>query len=414
MNETEHNPQRQGKKIIKKYILHQKVNPRLLGVELFNKQLVTPYEAYLSCKLIFKKDIQSLMELEQVAKRIQEAWTEKNDTLLIKKINIFTSPAYIVLTFTIGFFEQEQVRSLRVLKECAKELIETNDEFIKQEQDAHFKRKEEEIYGILEKCSQLTKKMEGLEDRLIKNESIVLGSGELLKNELTKVSQTIKAQMDQAEHKMKDIQKHSEDKKQEAVEKPVHVETGAQKKNIVSKKSPPVQKFSLNPSRQQQIKLEIKGRVPIRLVKKDIVKRESIKKNVLKKPVSQVELEVLKCFTTESEELSKKRMIPKKQFLILKEKVEFIDYLWMLLEIEGKEEIIVAGKLSCRELIKELGQFMEAVEKVAVGPTIFNYWVYCSQELLVKLEGYAALKNLLSSSLKLSNESINTILINEA
>ncbi len=103
-------------------------------------------------------------------------------------------------------------------------------------------------------------------------------------------------------------------------------------------------------------------------------------------------------------------MIPKRQFLDLKAKVEFIDYLWMLLELEGKEEIIIAGKLSCRELIEELGQFMEAVEKVAAGPTIFSYWVYCSQELLIKLEGYAALKEFLSSSLRLSNN----ILISEA
>ncbi|MBO0441808.1 hypothetical protein [Candidatus Enterococcus ikei] len=404
MNETEHNPQKQGRKIIKKYILHQKVNPRLLGVELFNRHIATPHEAYLSCKLIFKKDVRSLRELEQIAQKIQETWTEKNDELLINKINVFTSPAYIVLTFTIGFFEQEQVRLLRTIKEYVKELIESYDNIVKQEQEAEFKRKEAEIDGILEKCSQLTKKMEGLEDRLIKNESIVLGSGELLKNELTKVSQTIQEQMTQAEYKMKDIQKHSENKEYTIMEtKPIEETADVVKKNS------PVPKLTLKQSKQVSKGLKIKNGMPIRLAQKPVLKRNTTKTSTFKGPVSKFELAVLKCFT-ESEELSKKRMIPKKQFLLLKAKVEFIDYLWMLLELEGKEEIIIAGKLSCRELIKELGQFMETVEKIAAGPTILNYWVYCSQDLLIKLEGYGALKDFLSNSLKINN---NMILVNE-
>lgn len=85
-------------------------------------------------------------------------------------------------------------------------------------------------------------------------------------------------------------------------------------------------------------------------------------------------------------------------------KVEFIDYLWMLLELEGEDEIMIANEISCRKLIEELGPFMERVDKIAGSLSIFNYWVYCPQEVLIKLEGYAALKELLSSSLKRIND----------
>ncbi|EOH95621.1 hypothetical protein UAW_01970 [Enterococcus haemoperoxidus ATCC BAA-382] len=394
MNEVEQNSQKQGKRIIKKYILHQKVNPRLLGVELLNKHLATPHEAYLSCKLIFKKDVQSLMELEEIAKKIYETWTEKNNELLIKKINIFTSAAYIVLTFTIGFYEEAQVKHLRKLKEHAKELIESYDTLIKQEKEAEYKRKEKEIYEVFD---QLTKKMDGLEERLTKNETIVLDSGELLKTELTKVSQTIKEQMGQAEQSIKEVSSDSPKKELGT--------TKIKQKKSVRKEQSHIRKYTLDRSKQLKSTLKIKNWTSNYFPLKNINRREPIKKNDFKEYVSNLELEVLTCFT-ENKELKKKRMVPIKQFLILKAKVEFIDYLWMLLELEGREEIIIAGKLSCRKLIKELGQFMETVEKVAVGPTIFNYWVFCSQEILIKMEGYAALKDFLSSSLRLSNSTL--------
>lgn len=412
MNVAEQNAQKQKKKIIKKYILHQKVNPRLLGVELFNKHLVTPHEAYLSCKLIFKKDVQSLMELEEIATKIYETWTKKNIELPIKKINVFTSTAYIVLTFNIGFYEETQIKHLRGLKECAKEIIETYDNLIKQEKEVEYKKKEEEIYSVLEKFSQLTKKMESVEDRLAKSESIVLDSGELLKNELTKVSKTIKEQMSQAKYPVKDNQNYFENKNQVMKETKLNLSsTSHMTEKNVGEKEAQVRKYILNPSKQLPATLKIKNWQSEGSPKKKITKenQELTKKNVLKSYVSKLESEVLTYFT-ENEELNKKRMVPKKQFLTLKAKVEFIDYLWMLLELEGKEEITIAGKLSCRELIEELSPFMERVEKVAAGPTIFSYWVYCSQEMLVKLEGYAALKDFLSNSLRLGNDT----LVNEA
>ncbi|WP_086314707.1 hypothetical protein A5821_002316 [Enterococcus sp. 7F3_DIV0205] len=405
MKKAEENSQKQGRKIIKKYILHQKVNPRLLGVELFDKHLDTPYEAYLSCKLIFRKDVRSLMELENIATKIYETWTKKNDKLHIKKINVFTSTAYIVLTFTIGFYEDVHVKYLRNLKECAKEIIETYDNLVKKEKEAEYKRKEEEIYKVLEKFSQLNDKMDGLEDRLTKNESIVLDSGELLKTELTKVSQTIKEQLSQAEYTVKDVPNSFQGNEKE-VEKanPSKVKTKQLKKKVVKKEKYQERNFILDRSKLLPV-VKIKSWKSNRFSSKNMDEREPTKKNDLKGYVSKLELEVLACFS-ESKELNKKRMVPKKQFLILKAKVEFIDYLWMLLELEGKEEIIIADKLSCRELIEELGQFMETVEKIATGATIFNYWVYCSQEILVKLEGYAALKDFLSNSLRLSNNTL--------
>ncbi|MEI5990511.1 hypothetical protein A5881_002004 [Enterococcus termitis] len=405
MKESEQNTPKQEKRIIKKYILHQKVNPRLLGVELYNKHLDTPNEAYLSCKLIFKKDVRSLMELERMAKKIYETWTEKNNELLIKKINVFTSTAYIVLTFTIGFYEETQVKQLRELKECAKEIIGTYDNTLKEEKEAEYKRKEAEISGVLEKFSQLTKKMDGLEDRLTKNESIVLDSGEQLKTELTKVSQTIQERLSQGEYKLKSIPNDSEKKEQAVTE----IKLTSVDKNSIRSEKAKVSRYKLNRAKQYSVALKVKTWSSNWFQQKQRTNRKPNKKSNLKKYASKAELDVLTCFTR-SEELNRKRMIPKRQFLDLKAKVEFIDYLWMLLELEGKEEIIIAGKLSCRELIEELGQFMEAVEKVAAGPTIFSYWVYCSQELLIKLEGYAALKEFLSSSLRLSNN----ILISEA
>ncbi|EOL50900.1 hypothetical protein [Enterococcus caccae] len=406
MNEAEQNSQKQGRKIIKKYILHQKVNPRLLGVELFNKHLVTPNEAYLSCKLIFKKDVQSLMELEQITQRIHETWTKKNTELVIKRINVYTSTAYIVLTFTIGFYEEAQVKHLRELKECAKEIIETYDNVIKQEKEAEYKRKEAEINSALDQFSQLTKKMDILEDRLAKNESIVLDSGELLKTELTKVSQTIKEQMNQVEHRITTVQGDAKKKKQLMAEiKPDSIKTKQVAKRVVGIKK---DKYVLNRSKQLSKTVKIKNGLLMRSPEKKVEKEKSNEKSGLKGTASNLELEVLKYFTKD-QKLNGKQMIQKKKFLTLKAKIEFIDYLWMLLELEGKEEIIIANKLSCRELIEDLGQFMETIEKVTAGPAIFNYWVYCSQEIVVKLEGYAALKDFLSNSLKLNNN----ILVNE-
>ena len=404
MNEAEENTSKLGRRIIKKYILHQKVNPKLLGVELLNKHLDTPNEAYLSCKLIFKKDIRSLTELEQITKKIYETWTKKNNQLLIKKINVYTSTAYIVLTFTIGFYEEAHVKQLRDLKECAKELIETYDNLVKQEKEAEYNKKETELYSALEKFGQLTKKMEALEDKLIKNESIVMDSGELLKMELTKVSQTIKEQLHQADSSTESDPNNA--KKNKRVKEITPKVVGAPfKKKAVKKENTQVRKYMLNRSKQSSEALEIQRWISTKQLEKSTKREKATKKEGLKKAVTKLEMDVLKCFT-EGEEGSKKHMVPKKKFLTLKAKIEFIDYLWMLLELEGKEEIIIADKLSCRKLIEELGQFMENVEKVATGPTIFNYWVYCSQEMLVKLEGYAVLKDFLSNALKFNTNTM--------
>lgn len=405
MNETSNKSQKNGKKILKKYILHQKVNPRLLGVNLFESNLSTPNEAYLSCKLFFKEDIQSLTELEQIVSKVQVVWAEKNHVLHIKKINVFTSAAYIVLTFTIGFFEQEQVVHLRELKQCVKEFVENYNNYIKEEQEAEYKRKEAEISGVIERCNQLTEKLEGLENRLIKNESIVLDSGELLKTELTKVSKTIKDQMDQTENKIKITQETNQPKLQttrKTVEKKISLNSTYEMKRKESpKKIKPIQKQLFNRNQTVSAVPEI-NEWPIASKQfrlKCVENEKSNKKNFFPRVASDLEIEILNCFT-ETKELHKKRMIPKKQFLALKARVEFIDYLWMLLELDGKEEIIVAGKLSCRQLVEELGQVLESADAVVTSSTILNYWVYCSQELLLKLNGYAALKDFLNRSLK--------------
>lgn len=402
MNVAEQNTQKQGKKIIKKYILHQKVNPRLLGVELFNNRLFTPQEAYLSCKLILKKDVHSLRELELVAEKIYETWTEKNDGLPIKRINVYTSTAYVVLTFTIGFYEEVQIKQLWRLKKCAKEIIEAYDDVTKREKEAEHKKKVEEVHAVLEKLNQLAKKIDGLENRLMKNESIVVDSGELLKNELIKVSQTIKEQMNQTVNNIKDSQNDSENEEQAMkVAKIKRI-----KKENIRKEKKRERKYSMDRSKQFPVNLKMKTWRSDRLQKKMVKgKSDQIKAKTLKEPISQLEMDILMYFT-ENKQLPKKRMIPKKQFLTLKTKVEFIDYLWMLLELEGNDELIIADELSCRGLIEELGQFMKLVEKIAVGPTIFNYWIYCSQEILVKLEGYIALKDFLIRSLKLSNNTL--------
>lgn len=401
MSEMVNKPQKQGKKILKKYILHQKVNPKLLGVELFNNNLMTTYEAFLSCKLIFKEDIQTLANLEKVVNKVQEVWSKKNNVVHIKKINVFTAPAYIVLTFTIGFFEQEQAVYLRDLKQCVKELIEGYDNLVSQEQAAEYKRKEREIYGVLERCNRLTEKLEGLEGRLIKNESIVLDSGELIKTELDKVNKTIKEQMKQTEHGIKNIQEYEqvqERKREKLSEKKATIESNQLPKKKIKK----TRKYLFNRTQQTALSINVKDwtSASTQLSLKKITTKKTSQRIVEHENVSVLEIEILKCFT-EAKDIHKKRMIPRKQFLELKTRVEFIDYLWMLLELEGKDEIIIAEKLSCRQLVEDLGQFLENVEAVIAGPTILNYWVYCSEELLIKLNGYVALKNFLSRSLKL-------------
>ncbi|MDA9471068.1 hypothetical protein [Enterococcus sp. 5H] len=401
MSEMVNKPQKQGKKILKKYILHQKVNPKLLGVELFNNNLMTPYEAFLSCKLIFKEDIQTLANLEKIVNKVQEVWSKKNNVVHIKKINVFTAPAYIVLTFTLGFFEQEQAVYLRDLKQCAKELIEGYDHIVSQEQAAENKRKEREIYDVLERCNLLTEKLEGLEGRLIKNESIVLDSGELIKIELDKVSKTIKEQMKQTEQGIKNIQEY------EPVQERNKVKLNEKKATIGSnhlpkKKINKTRKYLFNRTQQTALSINVKDWISAstQLSLKKITTKKTSQRIVAHENTSVLEIEILKCFT-EAKDVHKKRMIPRKQFLELKTRVEFIDYLWMLIELEGKDEIIIAEKLSCRQLVEDLGQFLENVEAVISGPAILNYWVYCSEELLIKLNGYVALKNFLSRSLQL-------------
>ncbi|MEI5993911.1 hypothetical protein [Candidatus Enterococcus mansonii] len=416
MSESIKKTQRQEKRAIKKYILHQKVNPKLLGVAIYNQELFTPYNAYLSCKLIFKKDIQSFAELEYIAQKISDTWNAKKNDLLIKKINIFTAIEHIIVTFTIGFYEEEHVKQLRTLKQFAIDLIESGNNVIQQEQEIA-DQKREELNEILATCTQLSKKMEGLESRLIKNESIVLGSGEVLKNEITKVSQTIKEQMDQVDYKVKNSQENLQTKKQanaiKLKKEPIQVVDSINKttnekkeKNEDPKK---VRKYFFDKSKRLSLTLTIQDWEATRQSLKQARVQKIAIKEALPEPTSQLELEIYACFK-ENENASKKRMIPKKEFFVLKAKVEFIDYLWMLLELEGKKEIIIANKISCRQLVEELSSFTEKIEEVAGGPTIFNYWFYCPEELLIKLKGYAALKNFLSNFLKLSN---NTVLVNE-
>lgn len=400
MSEMVNKSQKQGKKILKKYILHQKVNPKLLGVELFNNNLITPYEAFLSCKLIFKEDIQTLANLEKIVQKVQEIWSKENNVVHIKKINVFTAPAYIVLTFTIGFFEQEQAVYLPELKQCVRELIEGYEHLVSQEKDDEYKRKEREIYSVLERCNMLTEKLEGLENRLIKNESIVLDSGELIKTELDKVSKTIKEQMKQTEQGIKNIQEYDQVQERNRV-KLSEKKATTDSNYLPKKKIKKTRNYFFNRTHQKTLSKNIKNWTTAspQLSLKKITTKKTSPGKVVRESISALEIEILKCFT-ETKDLHKKRMIPRKQFLELKTRVEFIDYLWMLLELEGKDEIIIAEKLSCRQLVEDLGQFLENVEAVIMGPAILNYWVYCSQELLIKLNGYVALKNFLSRSLK--------------
>ncbi|MGX7129497.1 hypothetical protein [Enterococcus wangshanyuanii] len=352
------------------------------------------------------------MELEQIAMKVQKAWMEETNELIIKRINIFTSPAYIVLTFTIGFFESEYVRQLPLFRSCVQELIESYKAVLEQEQQTEYKRKEEELYNVLEKFNQLTEKIEGIEHRLKKNEEVVLDSGELLKNELTKVSQTLKEQIKSDNYAVEAATQELEKSVFKSTESQSELREKTPLKKTEKDENEPQnsrRSYTLIRSSQLSKKRVVKNQTDVQVTSEDKEDQPlPFEQHVRPKYISKNEQEVIEYFSS-SIPSNKRKMVSKKQFLELKMKVEFIDYLWMLLELEGQDEIVIANEISCRKLIEELGPFMERVDKIAVGLSIFNYWVYCPQEVLIKLEGYAALKDLLSNSLKRIND---TALVN--
>jgi hypothetical protein len=412
MKETERTPQKQ----IKKYSIHQKINPKLLGIEIFKNEIAVPYKAYLTCRLVFKEEIQTLKDIEWLAVEFQENWTRKNDYIKITRINVFTPNELVALTFTLGFFQQPHSVYLRELKQHAKTFMKEYDsqkpiETIEQRETASFSQKK--LDEILKRYDQINERMDQLEARLEKNEAVLVNSGDLLKSELEKINQVIQDQIIQAEDSVSSLQEHVEEIKAEPAElkqentiltdDQIPIETGA---STQGKKLP---NYVFNRSVSADTAVRIKNGKTIHQKPNETIPKKKMTKNTLQRHVTSLEASVLRYFTANVDS-TKKRLVPKKDFLILKDKLEFINYLWMLLETDSDEEIIIANQLSCKELVEDLDEFFEEIEEVSIKATIFNYWVYCPQNLFVKLKGYAALKDFLDNTLRLSG---NTIFVNE-
>ncbi|MTD40459.1 hypothetical protein GIX45_17905 [Erwinia sp. CPCC 100877] len=415
MKETEHTSQKR----IKKYILHQKINPKLLGIEIFKKEIAVPYKAYLTCRLVFKEEIQSLKDIERLAVEFQENWIKKNEELKITRINVFTPNEQVALTFTLGFFQQAHSVYLRELKQYAQTFMQAYDSEEPseiREQKAAEPFLQGKLDEVLKRYDQINERMEQLEARMAKNESILLDSGDLLKSELKKINQTIQEQIVQAEETVNDLQEHVEEEKNAPKPKEPAPESAniAAETNLVKINSDkPIKKkrkyvFKRSPQVSSTIRIKNQKTVHQKLNKKNN-KEKKVTQNMLKRHVTALEASVLRYFTANVDS-TKKRLVPKKDFLVLMDKLEFIDYLWMLLETAGNEEILIANQLSCKELVEDLDEFFKKIEEVSMKATIFNYWVYCPQNLFVRLKGYAALKDFLNNTLKLSG---NTILVNE-
>jgi hypothetical protein len=410
MKETERTPQ----KPIKKYSIHQKINPKLLGIEIFKNEIAVPYKAYLICRLVFNEEIQTLKDIERLAIEFQANWTRKNDYIKIIRINVFTPNELVALTFTLGFFQQPHSVYLRELKQFAQTFMKEYDsqKSIETTEQMKADSSQEKLDEVLKRYIQINERMDQLEARLEKNEAVLVNSGDLLKSELEKINQVIQEQVIQAEDSVSSLQEHVEVIKADPEESEqasiradeiVSLETG------VSTQRKKLPNYVFNRSAHTDGTVRIKnGKTLHQKLDKTIPKRK-VTKSTLQRHITSLEASILRYFTA-NVDATKKRLVPKKDFLILKDKLEFINYLWMLLETDSNEEIIIANQLNCKELVEDLDEFFEEIEEVSIKATIFNYWVYCPQNLFVKLKGYAALKDFLDNALKLSS---NTIFVNE-
>lgn len=373
---------RHEKKDVKNYSIHQKINTRMLGIEIFNQNIAVPYNAYLICKLIYKEDVQSLKEIEEIIYEIQDAWENEQQDIFIKKINVFTSEKYFLLTFSLGFFQKEQVKKLQGLKEWVKNKIENHTRVLLQKKlmESNLLKK------ISTQIEQLEIKVDKIESRTKKNEEVVTDSSKKLEavaqmNQMfaTKVAKEIESLKIENKNIVKKNQKkssivpHTNGHKNEKKGNKFYLVRGKKEEKVMKQwktSSPSLRSMQVNNTDVDNIQPE--------------THLSEYKKKIA-------------YYFTEVEMTEKKQMIPKKKFLEWQAKIEYIDYLWKMLESERQSELVIDEKLSCKNLIDELPVTLAAVEELSKSTKIFNYWIYCPQIIMVKLKGYVVLAEYLAS-----------------
>ena len=376
----------QENKSIKKYSIHQKINPRMLGIEMFNQNIAVPFNAYLVCKLIYKEDIQSFKEIEEITFEIQDLWENEYKDIFIKKIHLFTSEKHIFLTFSLGFFQKDQTKKLPDIKEWVKSKIENHiNELSKRELI------ESEILKRL--TTQIEQLETRVENRIKKSEAIIMDSNKKIQEEVKQMNQmltnkrTNKDESLEIEHK--NIINKQNFKKNESKD---HLETQIDMYKHEKKEN----KFHLVKGKKiKKVRTQWKSISPS--LKDMQIDSSSEVDEIQQKPLlSEYEKKIIHYFM-EVKTSEKKQIIPKKKFLEWQDKIEYIDYLWKMFESEKQSELIIAEKLSCKNLINELSVTSIAVEEISKSTKLFNYWIYCPQTILVKLKGYVVLAEYLAS-----------------
>ena len=378
------------KKYIKKYSIHQKINTRMLGIEIFNQNIAVPYNAYLVCKLIYKEDVQSLQEIEEVVFEIQNNWENEYQEIVIERIHMFVSEQRIVLTFSLGFFQKDQAKKLPKIKEWIKYKIENHSNVLSPRMIID----NNSLKNIVVQIQQLESKMDKIEYQLKKNESIMVNSSKRTQEEVINIKNQITKKNEQTEivHKIRiDKNNFNKIKTHPKVKSSPEITTHKNEK----------QKNNFYLVRGKKIKKIItRWELISPILKAKQLNSHSDEKINYKPRLSEYEKKIVYYFT-EVKTSEKKQIIPKKKFLNWQAKIEFIDYLWKMFESEKKEELIIAQKVSCKNLIDELPMTIVAVEELSKSTTLllFNYWIYCPHEILVKLKGYVVLAEYLDSIL---------------
>ncbi|MHC5228368.1 hypothetical protein ACYSNW_08840 [Enterococcus sp. LJL99] len=377
----------QEKKNLKKYSIHQKINTRMLGIEIFNQNIAVPYSAYLICKLIYKEDIHSFKEMEELIFEIQGAWENEQQEIFIKKIHIFTSEKHVLLTISLGFFQKDQAKKLPDLKEWFKNKIENHTKELSQRRALE----SDLLKKLSTQIEQLETKIDKLENRVKKSETVAVDANKKVQEEIEQMNQMLTTKLAKKNELLETGRKNAVDKKNK---NQVNVDLSTQINAHKHEKQE--SKFHLVRGKKVKKVTTQWQAISPSLKEMQVNTSSEVEKIQQKIHLSEYEKKIVYYFT-EVKTSEKKQIIPKKKFLEWQAKIEYIDYLWKMFESEKQSELVIAEKLSCKNLIKELPIILVAVEELSKSTRLFNYWIYCPQATLIKLKGYVVLAEYLAS-----------------
>lgn len=332
------------------------------GLSLFQQSIAAPYHAYLVCELVYGEDIDTLAGIEEFVYSIYDTWPDKRTGIHIQKVTLTLEPPYVLLGFTLVFFEQQKEKKLSLFEKWVKRELEEEDT---PQQEWQLRRKE---------TQRLIQRMTNLSELVVQTTQ-----------EIGRLREDTRCQ----EKKWTAIY-------QQLGESPISKHPV---KNVHTK-------WSLFPKDQGR---RLDGCTFIWGEKKketthlaDPVKQSGEPFNEL------LEAKVIDLFLPVEKSLKVQR-VSQKQLINWEKRMEPVSYLWTMIQLNIADDWLIGGELSCQKLVKEfplvLAELTRCIEKTSMLK-------YCSKQLIQQVKGYIALvdyfENLLENLNSNSKDDCNT------